>query len=168
MDSRAQEAELSAKMAAARARKKRLRAAWIHLNSGIRPPKLDPFERVTPFQVPATLEGKEKAAGRLQPLACEVCGSWDRAKGHRSAVVYDHCHATGKFRGWLCAACNTAIGYVRDDYRVMIRLAAYLRQFAVEGKTTPFVDIRGEPPDEPQCDVPRTPKRQKSPSRMKL
>ena len=29
--------------------------------------------------------------------------------------VLDHCHHTGKFRGWICHHCNTGIGALKDD-----------------------------------------------------
>jgi hypothetical protein len=50
---------------------------------------------------------------------CEVCGSGVR-------IVYDHSHITGEFRGWLCNACNVALGLVRDDPIVLRKLAHYL------------------------------------------
>jgi hypothetical protein len=38
----------------------------------------------------------------------------------------DHCHRTGKFRGWLCRGCNHAIGHARDSPDVLRGLADYL------------------------------------------
>lgn len=54
-------------------------------------------------------------------LRCVVCGS-------RSRIVYDHSHATGLFRGWLCNACNVALGLVRDDPVRLRALAEYLEK----------------------------------------
>jgi hypothetical protein len=62
---------------------------------------------------------KEVAAGRVKPLVCEVCEQPGK-------ISFDHCHATGAFRGWLCDRCNVALGMVRDDPAVLRRLAAYL------------------------------------------
>ena len=43
----------------------------------------------------------------------------------------DHCHATGVVRGLLCAACNLAIGKVKDKAETLRRLAAYLERAMV-------------------------------------
>lgn len=56
-----------------------------------------------------------------RPDCCEVCGSANR-------VVYDHSHTTGHFRGWLCNACNVALGLVGDDPARLIALAEYLNK----------------------------------------
>jgi hypothetical protein len=61
-------------------------------------------------------------APRPRPSACEVCGS----KGGRNGIVFDHCHNSGLFRGWLCSGCNTALGAVRDSRETLLRLADYL------------------------------------------
>ena len=51
---------------------------------------------------------------------CNVPFSSDRKH------VLDHCHITGSFRGWICAACNTGLGNFSDD-PVKVRLGlAYL------------------------------------------
>ena len=47
---------------------------------------------------------KEKIAGRKKPEQCEICGAMGR-------ICFDHDHATGKFRGWLCVRCNGALGW---------------------------------------------------------
>jgi Recombination endonuclease VII len=43
-----------------------------------------------------------------------------------TADYVDHDHATGKVRGLLCMNCNVAIGHLRDDSAILLRLAAYL------------------------------------------
>ncbi len=63
--------------------------------------------------------------GQPQPLwpvteRCELCGN---AQTHK-ILCLDHCHATGRFRGWLCDPCNTALGLFRDN-PVLLRRAAY-------------------------------------------
>lgn len=60
-----------------------------------------------------------KAAPRPKPSDCEVCGSF-------GTIVLDHCHLTGKFRGWLCANCNFALGLARDSPETLRKLADYL------------------------------------------
>lgn len=62
----------------------------------------------------------EEMAGRPKPAACEICGS---AKGR---IAFDHCHRTGKFRGWICNGCNVVLGYVNDDPNHLRKLIAYL------------------------------------------
>lgn len=59
-------------------------------------------------------------AGREPPAHCEVCGR----KAHR--ICFDHCHTTGKFRGWLCDKCNVSLGNVNDDPEILRMLANYL------------------------------------------
>ena len=62
-------------------------------------------------------------AGRAKPDKCEVCGV-------REDVVFDHCHVSNKFRGWLCNGCNTALGYAHDNPDTLRKLAEYLEQHA--------------------------------------
>jgi Recombination endonuclease VII len=57
-----------------------------------------------------------------EPDVCEICG----CKSERKHLDEDHCHATGKFRGWLCGKCNRALGLFRDDPDVMHAALAYL------------------------------------------
>lgn len=59
-------------------------------------------------------------AGRPKPDACEVCTE----PGRR--IVFDHCHANGQFRGWICDRCNKTLGMVKDSPRLLIMLAEYL------------------------------------------
>lgn len=55
---------------------------------------------------------------------CEVCGSdgSDTKKG----LHIDHCHTTNKVRGCLCHFCNTALGNLRDDKNLILKLGEYL------------------------------------------
>ena len=61
-----------------------------------------------------------KAGGREKPSVCDVCAqpSW--------RMVFDHCHATERFRGWLCYGCNVALGHVKDNPETLRALADYL------------------------------------------
>lgn len=49
---------------------------------------------------------------------CAVCG--DRAE------YVDHCHATNRKRGFLCPACNSGLGFFRDDPKRLAAAIAYL------------------------------------------
>ena len=62
-----------------------------------------------------------RACGGEPPDLCEIC---ERAP----PVHCDHDHRTGKFRGWLCRMCNTAIGALGDDIEGLERALAYLRR----------------------------------------
>lgn len=52
---------------------------------------------------------------------CFLCGGTTR-------IAYDHCHKTGKFRGWLCMKCNTALGLVNDDVDILKKMIEYLER----------------------------------------
>ena len=63
------------------------------------------------------------APTRLCPPTCEICNDYSPR-----ALHLDHDHVTGRFRGWLCSRCNTALGLFRDD-RVLLHFADdYLRR----------------------------------------
>jgi hypothetical protein len=67
-------------------------------------------------------DAQERKAGYARPDACEVC---DEAPQGRK-LAFDHCHANGHFRGWLCHRCNLALGLMRDDPTLLKKLADYL------------------------------------------
>lgn len=53
--------------------------------------------------------------------ACEVCGSTKR-------LCVDHCHSTGKIRGILCHACNTALGFLKEEEHRALSMAGYIQK----------------------------------------
>ena len=59
------------------------------------------------------------------PGGCEICGT-SFGSDFKAAPRYDHDHATGKFRGWLCHQCNVALGHFRDSPAILRAAAAYL------------------------------------------
>lgn len=65
------------------------------------------------------LAAQELAAQRPKPDRCELCGKI-------GPVVFDHCHDSGKFRGWICTSCNSALGLVKDNVQLLQSMAAYL------------------------------------------
>jgi hypothetical protein len=70
---------------------------------------------------------REALAGRPQAERCEIC---NRAPtGHTKATHFDHCHTTGKFRGWLCTKCNTALGLADEDPKILRAIADYIERF---------------------------------------
>lgn len=60
---------------------------------------------------------------RPEPLNCEACDAPPNGSG---SLHLDHDHTTGKFRGWLCSRCNTAIGKLGDNVAGVRRALAYL------------------------------------------
>ena len=62
---------------------------------------------------------QEEIAGRPRSLLCEICGTED-------ITVFDHCHACGDFRGWLCHRCNRVLGSVNDDVELLYKLISYV------------------------------------------
>lgn len=53
---------------------------------------------------------------------CSICGSV-------SPLVVDHCHTTGKVRGFICSACNSILGYSKDNIKTLENTIKYLRDF---------------------------------------
>ncbi len=43
-------------------------------------------------------------------------------------LALDHDHKTGKFRGWLCGRCNSALGLLKDSTDTIFGLAVYVEQ----------------------------------------
>ena len=53
---------------------------------------------------------------------CQIC----RVKTKDFSICLDHCHKTGKFRGFLCNLCNQGIGLLKDDIKILRSCIAYL------------------------------------------
>ena len=62
---------------------------------------------------------------------CFICGVPEMECNERLSM--DHDHETGKFRGWLCASCNKAAGFLKDSPDLMRKLAEYIEQSKMEG-----------------------------------
>lgn len=65
--------------------------------------------------------GLDPSLAYTKPEVCSIPGC-----GSTRKISFDHCHATGKFRGWLCDSCNIALGRVHDNPAVLRALADYL------------------------------------------
>jgi hypothetical protein len=63
---------------------------------------------------------------RPAPRHCEACGG--PPSGKYGVFHADHDHATGDFRGWLCMACNIALGNALEDPARLRGLADYIEQ----------------------------------------
>jgi len=67
-----------------------------------------------------------------QNSVCAICKNPETAKRKNSNEVkylaVDHCHKTGKIRGLLCSLCNTGIGKLKDDIKILENAIEYLKQ----------------------------------------
>ena len=57
---------------------------------------------------------------------CEICSQ--PPKLYKELSV-DHCHSTGKFRGFLCYQCNLAVGQFEDRIDLLQSAIKYLARF---------------------------------------
>lgn len=69
---------------------------------------------------------------KKQNGVCAICGHLETRcqNGRIQALAVDHDHQTGKFRGLLCSACNSALGLMQDSPEIMQRAADYLKSNA--------------------------------------
>lgn len=70
---------------------------------------------------------KELISSNPQPeygSPCDLC----KKPVHRNWQL-DHCHETGKFRGWLCKGCNTGLGGIGDSFESTLNALIYLSKF---------------------------------------
>lgn len=63
----------------------------------------------------------ENIAGRKKSNQCEICNSTKK-------ICFDHCHKTGRFRGWICKRCNTTLGLVKDNKKLLNLIIKYLQK----------------------------------------
>ena len=61
-----------------------------------------------------------------KPDKCEVCKA--NGSDFKKGLCFDHNHKTGKFRGWLCSNCNTALGLVKENPKILLALIKYLNE----------------------------------------
>ena len=69
---------------------------------------------------------QDKLAGRVRPERCEIPSCASDKK-----VVFDHCHKSEKFRGWICDNCNTTLGRCKDNPAILRELADYIERHNV-------------------------------------
>ena len=65
---------------------------------------------------------------------CDICGGSDFAGSRHNkhlekvyALVMDHNHQTGKFRGMLCNHCNRGLGNFKDNIQNLEQAILYLK-----------------------------------------
>ena len=56
----------------------------------------------------------------LLSFPCAICRTTE------GRMQIDHCHATGKVRGTLCALCNRGLGMFKDDPQILLQAARYV------------------------------------------
>ena len=61
----------------------------------------------------------------VQSGLCAICRRLPTRS--RKLLCVDHCHETGRVRGLLCSACNTAIGLLGDSRERLLAAADYLK-----------------------------------------
>lgn len=71
-----------------------------------------------------TLE-QYKIINERQRGLCAICNKPNTFRGRRR-LVFDHCHASGKFRGLICHYCNLVLGAAKDKPETLIAAAQYL------------------------------------------
>lgn len=59
--------------------------------------------------------------------SCAICDISFKTLGKRLSI--DHDHSTGKIRGLLCPKCNTALGLLRDDIKLLEKMLKYLYKY---------------------------------------
>lgn len=62
-----------------------------------------------------------------QNNTCAICGVDAKLQNKKLAV--DHNHSTGNIRGLLCSSCNTGIGLLKDDIKVLNSAIKYLHKY---------------------------------------
>ncbi len=65
---------------------------------------------------------------RPEPKYCECCAGLPN--GNTAFLHLDHCHVTGRFRGWLCSSCNTGIGQLGDNLDGVYKALFYLQRYS--------------------------------------
>lgn len=58
------------------------------------------------------------------PMICQICDLSEVE--HYQGLSIDHCHETGRVRGWLCSGCNSGLGYFRDSPHLLDKAKEYL------------------------------------------
>ena len=65
---------------------------------------------------------------KSQNGTCAICTNPETATrlGKVKALSVDHCHKSGAIRGLLCSDCNTGIGKLKDDVKILQSAIQYL------------------------------------------
>ena len=63
-----------------------------------------------------------------QNWVCAICGETPKKR----ALHVDHDHKSGKVRRLLCMRCNSVIGYVKEDVKILQNMIKYLSSSSTE------------------------------------
>lgn len=65
-----------------------------------------------------------------QDYKCAICGNPERVtrRGEVKTLAVDHDHDTGQIRDLLCGRCNTGIGLLGDDPKIIQAALDYLER----------------------------------------
>ena len=74
---------------------------------------------------------KAKYEEMLQAQA-GVCAICQQICAKNTRLSIDHHHDTGKVRGLLCNNCNTGIGLLKDDSKIIASAASYVNRHPLE------------------------------------
>ena len=81
-----------------------------------------------------TLDEYEKALAE-QNNCCAICEVHE-SDAPRQRLAVDHCHDTGKIRGFLCDRCNLALGMLGDGAKQVEKALNYLIKADVKNDNT--------------------------------
>lgn len=86
-----------------------------------------PLEQLRPNTWYAQQRRREEYAYLLveQEYKCAICYNDISAKG---AAYMDHCHSTGKARGWLCQGCNSGLGFFKNSPELLAKAIEYVKR----------------------------------------
>ena len=63
---------------------------------------------------------------------CRICNGKDNEvstrRKNQPVWTADHCHKSGKFRGWLCHSCNIGLGMLKDNIDNLKRAITYIEK----------------------------------------
>ncbi|KPK13993.1 MAG: hypothetical protein AMJ56_00350 [Anaerolineae bacterium SG8_19] len=67
---------------------------------------------------------------KAQNGVCAICNQPEThmRNGKLKALAVDHDHKSGAIRGLLCSDCNTGIGKLKDDHKVLQSAIQYLEK----------------------------------------
>ena len=62
-----------------------------------------------------------------QNFKCLICETILHHKNSGRMLSLDHCHETGRIRGFLCAKCNKGLGLFNDNSNLLLKAHRYLK-----------------------------------------
>jgi|LWDU01.1.fsa_nt_gi hypothetical protein len=65
---------------------------------------------------------QEEFRKTIDGYPCDCCGKTRYPK----KIVFDHCHETNEFRGWICDGCNRSIGVLGDTAENIMKTFMYI------------------------------------------